>query len=294
VAAGGGAVESVPGPRPEDVMSDLMPDDAVRPAPVPDLAAPAPEAQAEAAPTARSRWHGLWREWVRPFLVVVVVVFSLRSAVADWNDVPTGSMRPTILEGERIFVNKLAYDLKLPFTRLRLVEWSEPGRGDIVVLYSPADGQRLVKRVVGLPGDRITLSGGRLLVNGERADYRPLGEAERAELGIDNGALEPEEFVVWETIDGARHPVAWQAPRLGLDDGTRAFGYSPAIDWGPGVVPVGQYFVMGDNRDNSKDSRVIGYIDRDRIVGRATAVVVSLDPDHHRAPRWGRFFQALP
>jgi len=250
------------------------------------LPAPGPAAAAEAAAPARRRWHGLWREWVRPFLVVIVVVFSLRSAVADWNDVPTGSMRPTILEGERIFVNKLAYDLKVPFTRLRLVEWSEPGRGDIVVLYSPADGQRLVKRVVGVPGDRIMLRAGRLLVNGEPADYRPLGAAERAELGIDNGALEPDERVVWETIDGASHPVAWQASAL---------GYAPASrHWGPAAVPAGQYFVMGDNRDNSKDSRVIGYIDRDRIVGRATAVVVSLDPDHHRAPRWGRFFQALP
>ena len=287
-------------------MSDPLTHDvsaaAARPGPAPDLGAPAaaadlatPAAGAGAeAPAAGSRWHGLWREWVRPFLVVVVVVFSLRSAVADWNDVPTGSMRPTILEGERIFVNKLAYDLKLPFTRLRLVEWGEPGRGDIVVLYSPADGQRLVKRVVGVPGDRITLRGGRLLVNGELAGYRPLGEADRAELGIDNGALDPEELVVWETIDGATHPVAWQTPRGDLNGHYRAFGYSPSIDWGPGVVPEGQYFVMGDNRDNSKDSRVIGYIDRDRIVGRATAVVVSLDPDHHRAPRWSRFFQALP
>jgi len=279
------------------------PDEADRHAPARDLAAPAaavdlpvPAAGAggDAPAGARSRWHSLWREWVRPFLVVVVVVFSLRSAVADWNDVPTGSMRPTILEGERIFVNKLAYDLKVPFTRLRLVEWAEPERGDVVVLYSPVDGKRLVKRVVGLPGDRVTLSAGRLLVNGERADYRPLGAEELAELGIANGALSPEEHVVWETIDGASHPVAWKSPRRAIGAPPRPFGYSPTTDWGPDVVPSGQYFVMGDNRDNSADSRVIGFIDRDRIVGRATAVLMSLDPEHHRAPRWGRFFQALP
>ena len=246
---------------------------------------PAPGDAAGAAP-ARSRWRGLWREWVLPFLIVIAVVFSFRSAVADWNDVPTGSMRPTILEGERIFVNKLAYDLKLPFTRLRLVEWSEPERGDIVVLYSPADGQRLVKRVVGVPGDRIMLRGGRLLVNGETAGYRPLGTAERAELGIDNGALDPDERVVWESIDGTGHPVAWQVS---------AFSYAPASRyWGPEVVPAGKFFVMGDNRDNSRDSRMIGYIDRDRIVGRATAIVGSVDPEHFPKPRWDRFFQSLP
>ena len=97
---------------------------------------------------------------------MLVTVGSLRSTIANWNDVPTGSMRPTILEGERIFVNKVAYDLKIPFTSVRLFEWGNPQRGDIVVLYSPADGKRLVKRVVGLPGDRLALVQGRLLING--------------------------------------------------------------------------------------------------------------------------------
>jgi signal peptidase I len=259
------------------------------PQPAADELAVAGSVGAEAAPAAagaRAAWHGVWREWVRPFLVVLVVVFSLRSAVADWNDVPTGSMRPTILEGERIFVNKLAYDLKFPFTRLRLIEWSEPRRGDVVVLYSPAEGgKRLVKRVLGVPGDRITVRNGRVLVNAELADYRPLGPGERAELGIANGALGPGEQVVWETIDGASHPVAWQE--------SAARGLSQR-NWGPDVVPDDKFFVMGDNRDNSRDSRVFGYVDRQLIVGRATAVVFSLDPEHHRAPRWGRFFQALP
>lgn len=279
-------------PEPTDLI-EPRPEGADPAASTPDSPAAAGSpavADAASAPVevpARRFWRGVWREWVRPFLVVIAVVFSLRSAVADWNDVPTGSMRPTILEGERIFVNKLAYDLKFPFTRLRLVEWSEPRRGDVVVLYSPAEGgQRLVKRVVGLPGDRLVLRNGRLLVNGEPAVYRPLGAAERADLGIDNGTLDPDEHVLWETIDGASHPVAWQTP---------AFGFAPASrNWGPALVPDGRYFVMGDNRDNSKDSRVFGYVDRDLIVGRATAVVFSLDPDHYPSPRWHRFFQALP
>src|SRR5262249_61738075 len=100
---------------------------------------------------------GIWREWLRPLLVVLVVLFAVRSAVADWNDVPTGSMKPTILEGDRIFVNKLAYDLKVPFLGWRLIRWADPNRGDIIVFRSPADGTRLVKRVVGVPGGTIPL-----------------------------------------------------------------------------------------------------------------------------------------
>ena len=106
-----------------------------------------------------------WREWVRPMLVMGFVLGSFRSAVADWNDVPTGSMKPTILEGDRVFVNKLAYDLKVPFTSWRLARWSEPQRGQIVVFFSPHDERRLVKRVIGLPGDRIEMRNRLLYVN---------------------------------------------------------------------------------------------------------------------------------
>ncbi len=96
----------------------------------------------------------LWTEWVKPILVVIVVCSTFRSAVADWNDVPTGSMNPTILEGDRIVVNKLAYDLKIPFTTWHIAEWSDPKNGEIVVCYSPKDGTRLVKRVIGVPATR--------------------------------------------------------------------------------------------------------------------------------------------
>lgn len=229
----------------------------------------------------------LLREWVVPFLVVLVVVFSLRSAVADWNDVPTGSMRPTILEGERIFVNKLAYDLKVPFTLVRLLEWGAPERGDVVVFYSPAEEhrKRLVKRVVGVPGDRLVQRGGHLLINGEPAVYRPLHHDERDELGIVNGTLDDGERVVWESVDGMDHPVALKPfPQVAFVD----------RDFGPIEVPEGVYFVMGDNRDNSTDSRIFGFVDKKLIVGRATAVVFSLDPENSRAPRWSRFFTALP
>src|SRR6478672_6190122 len=119
------------------------------------------------AKTLRVRARKLWRKEVRPLLITVLVMFAVRSSLADWNDVPTGSMKPTILEGDRVFVNKLAYDLKVPFTTLHVAEWSAPHRGDIVVFYSPYDGQRLVKRVIGLPGDTIELRQELLVLNGQ-------------------------------------------------------------------------------------------------------------------------------
>lgn len=222
----------------------------------------------------------IWREWVRPFLIVLLVVSTFRSAVADWNDVPTGSMKPTILPGERIFVNKVAYDLKIPFTRIRLAHWADPGRGDVVVLFSPADGKRLVKRVVGLPGDVIEMRHNHLYVNGEEADYEEYDALYLEELGYQpkTGAVQ----LLKEELDGNEHPVLW-------------ITYAPVASNFPSmVVPEGQYFVMGDNRNQSRDSRWFGVVDRERIVGQATAVVVSFDKEKSFTPRWDRFFQGLP
>src|SRR5580698_3599272 len=119
-----------------------------------------------------SRAMQIWRQF-RSFAFIFVILFAVRSSIADWNIVPSGSMIPTILEGDRIFVNKLAYDLKVPFTTWHLATWSNPQRGDIVVFYSPHDGTRLVKRVVGLPGDTVELRNEQLVINGSPVDYAP-------------------------------------------------------------------------------------------------------------------------
>ena len=100
-----------------------------------------------------SRW---WKREIRPLLILALIMFSIRSSLADWNVVPSGSMQPTILVGDRVLVNKLAYDLKVPFTTWHIAEWSNPQRGDIVVFFSPKDGTRMVKRVIGLPGDTLS------------------------------------------------------------------------------------------------------------------------------------------
>jgi signal peptidase I len=128
------------------------------------------------AATFRSRARYWWRKEIRWWILIGLVVFSLRSSLADWNDVPTGSMKPTILEGDRVLVNKLAYDLKVAFTTRHLAEWSNPHRGDVVVFFSPHDGARLVKRVVGVPGDIIELRNDGLILNGQAVEYRPIAE----------------------------------------------------------------------------------------------------------------------
>lgn len=219
------------------------------------------------------------REWVKPILMVVIVVGVIRSAIADWNDVPTGSMKPTILEGDRIFVNKLAYDLKVPFTHWRLLQWEGPERGDIIVFFSPENGVRMVKRVVGVPGDRLELRNNRLFVNGSLARH---------------ARLDPD---VVDQIDPAqqrKHRFA--AERLG--HGEHAIMTTPTIparrSFRPVTVPEDHYFVMGDNRDESRDSRWFGFVPRHLIAGRATGVAISLDPDRYYLPRYDRFFRGLP
>ena len=221
------------------------------------------------------RW---WQKEIRPLLILAIILFSIRSSFADWNDVPSGSMEPTILIGDRIFVDKLAYDLKVPFTTWHLAQWSNPQRGDIVVFYSPYDGTRLVKRVVGLPGDTIELRNEHLVINGKPVDYAPLN-ADTSEP-LPESAHAPCLFAA-ETL--SRHPHAVMA----------IAGIPAKRTFGPIRVPAGRYFMMGDNRDNSFDSRYFGTVARNQIVGKATAVVVSLDHNHYWLPREHRFLSPL-
>ena len=117
--------------------------------------------------------HKFWREWVLGPVIALMIIAPFKSAIADWNWVPSGSMKPSIFEGELALVNKLAYDLKVPFTTIHLSTWGNPERGDVVVFYSPKDGTRLVKRVIGLPGDTIEMRDEVLYVNGTAERYSP-------------------------------------------------------------------------------------------------------------------------
>ncbi|NCT82660.1 MAG: signal peptidase I [Comamonadaceae bacterium] len=217
----------------------------------------------------------------RGFIVFLLGFALFRSAVADWNPIPSGSMRPTLLEGDVVLVNRLAYDLKLPLTNLVLLPLGEPRRGDVVTLNSPAGGTRLIKRIVGLPGDRIAMRDDVLVLNGRPLAYRDgHTRGERVTPGWVVDALRATEH-----LDGRPHAVQ----------------FLPALrarrDFAEITVPPGQVFLLGDNRDNSADSRFIGCVPRERLIGRAHHVLVSADwlgEDGWRlAPRWGRWLTAI-
>jgi len=230
-------------------------------------------------PRKPNRATQIWLQ-LRSFAFILIILCAFRSAIADWNIVPSASMLPTILEGDRIFVNKLAYDLKVPFTTKHVLTWDNPSRGDVIVFFSPADGTRLVKRVIAVPGDQIELRNDHLFLNGVPATYQPPNAAAIAQLnaGERNGHLFVKET---EPNVAAAHPMAVTP------------GLSARRWFGPVTVPAGEFFVMGDNRDNSFDSRYFGFVPRDCIVGRAVGIVASLDINRHWQPRWSRFLTPL-
>ncbi len=225
-----------------------------------------------------SRFNRITHHWLFSMALLALGLMSFRSAVADWNDVPTGSMEPSILIGDRIAVNKLAYDLHIPFTRIALASWSDPRCGDVVTFWSPSDGTRLVKRVIGVPGDVIAMKDGRLLVNGHQVDYQ---DAAEPDLRQAMGSEETGKVFYTEELPGKAHLVA------------RDTAGGPRRDFGPVTVPQGKYLMLGDNRDHSGDSRWFGFVPRKNICGRVFGVAFSLDHQRHYLPRKGRWFRSM-
>jgi signal peptidase I len=225
----------------------------------------------------RKKVRTLCKGWGCSLVVALLIATSIKSAIADWNDIPSGSMEPTVLIGDRVFVNKLAYDLKVPYTTMHLAKWGDPCAGDIVVFYSPENGKRLIKRVVGLPGDIISMRRNQLYINDQVVEY---------------GSLDPDVVKQLEADKQADYRF-YRENLAGRDHGIMLSLSRPSIQtFGPLVVPEGKYFMMGDNRDNSADSRFFGFVDRERIVGRATRVVISREGSFLH-PRWDRFFREL-
>jgi signal peptidase I len=220
----------------------------------------------------------LWKEWRITIFFVIFVIIPVKSSLADWNWVPTGSMNPTILEGDLIYVNKLAYGLRFPLTFYRLAKWSDPKRGDIVVCFSPEDESRLVKRIVAIPGDRVEMKNNVIFLNGRPLTYTKIDSKYAEQL---TSKLKSHSILATENLDGTTH-VVMSIPSI-----------SAIRNFGPITVPKDSYFVMGDNRDNSRDSRYFGFVNRKAIIGEAKGVILSFDITDKFQPRLRRFFSSV-
>ncbi len=218
-----------------------------------------------------------WLKNNRSFLMVLLVFGLFRTALADWNPIPSESMHPTLLEGDVVLVNRIAYDLKLPLTDISVARLGEPRRGDVVTFHSPTDGTRLIKRLIGVPGDVIELRDDRLYVNGVAAEYQN-PEAYREPRDYAGSTLAVKSS---ESIDGGRHEIQF-LPEL-----------AARRDFGPVVVPADSYFFLGDNRDDSGDSRYIGFVPRRLLIGRAHHVLASANFKGNWMPRFERFGERI-
>jgi signal peptidase I len=199
------------------------------------------------------------------FLLFAFMLFASRSSFADWYIVPTGSMQPTIVEGDRILVDKMAYRLEVPFTDIEIMQTGQPTRGDIVVFNSKQADNRLVKRLIGEPGDTVEMRDNRLIINGDETQYQ----------------LKQNDVKGVEKLNGIEHLVQFVPVENAFDNFDKV------------TVPAGHYLVLGDNRNNSSDSRYIGFVPAIEIQGKATKVIVSLDPENYYLPRKNRVLQPL-
>jgi len=219
-----------------------------------------------------SRHEPVVIEYARSFFPVLLIVLIVRSFLFEPFRIPSSSMVPTLLVGDFIFVNKFTYGLRLPVVNTKIVDIGDPGRGDVIVFKLPSDqGTNYIKRLIGLPGDVVRYENRRLYINGERVDVEAMGQY-RGEG--DAGAL-----LYNETLGEVGHKILLMPGRRSLE--------------GTFKVPPGHYFMMGDNRDNSKDSRYrgVGIIPESLIVGKAVRIWMSWSIP--KMPKWERIGMAI-
>jgi signal peptidase I len=232
-------------------------------------------------PADRSRSAIIWAwEWTKSIVVALLVWFLLRTFLVEAFRIPSGSMENTLLIGDFLFVNKALYGAEVPFIHARLPAVREPHRNDILVFDSvEEEGLKVVKRLIGVPGDTLAMEGGVLYRNGQRVDepYALHGDPTRSEDPMQRAKMR-----------------LWQLPHV---VGRDTASYQPDLqDWGPIVVPADSFFMMGDNRDSSYDGRYWGFLPRVNVRGRPLVVYFSYDPSSWRslpivtAVRWGRIF----
>ncbi len=207
-------------------------------------------------------------EYARSFFPVILAVLLLRSFLVEPFRIPSGSMMPTLLVGDFILVNKFAYGLRLPVLYTKFLDIGNPERGDVVVFRFPKDPSTdYIKRLVGIPGDRIEYRNKTLVVNGQPIPQVPDGRY----VGVGSGAGQTGYLVAEEDITGRGHAILVNPMAPDLPPGCRVLAN------GPITVPPGHYFAMGDNRDNSNDSRCWGLVPDENLVGKAFAIWMHWD-----------------
>jgi signal peptidase I len=232
------------------------------------------DASGRAAVEAELLKQPTWIEYSGSFFPVIALVFFLRSFLYEPFKIPSSSMVPTLLVGDLILVNKFTYGIRLPIINKKIIEINDPQRGDVMVFKYPKDpALDYIKRVVGVPGDKIVYKNKRLSVNGKEMAYQPLGDyLDEEHLTYSKQYLENLSGVPHKILNDERMPSYISKPdafpnRKLCTYNSEGFACT---------VPSGHYFMMGDNRDNSLDSRYWGFVSDENIVGKAFFVWMNL------------------
>jgi signal peptidase I len=226
---------------------------------------------------------GTWGQAIASLLMPLLLVFSVRWLIIEPYVIPSGSMIPTLLVHDHILVNKLAYGLRAPFSEWWLMRWGHIDRGDVIVFKYPENKDIFyVKRVIALPGETLEIKAGHVLINNKMLRYKSKAD----ELSSRDGEAFTSQF---QYLQEENHTIRYYKGDL------------RDIEYGPLTIPAGKYLVLGDNRDQSSDSRVWGLVDQDLILGRASVIWLSCNEMLTSAPfvcdpnqlRWHRMFEGL-
>lgn len=228
------------------------------------------------------------------FFALLVTIISVKSSIIDWNYVPTGSMRPTLSDGDQIIINKLAYDVTIPLTYKSIYKFGDPERGDIVVFDTEKQDVRMVKRVMAVPGDKVKMRGNKIYINDQQLDYTDDFHSEQLDstfipLDIADKADYEKEKKDVSDFKVEYKTESWGDFSHGIRVETGKHLEIGTLNMKELVIPENHYLMIGDNRNNSFDSRFWGLVERHEIVGKVDYVVFSLDQDHWLKPRKDRF-----